>query len=308
MRLGIQPVKGQAGELLTSLLAASLNRFPSLEPWCVSSLKLPRREARSPLWRSMQGRVRQAVCRHAEADGDRYRTVVLPSRARMAVDITGTLGDLYFEARPYEPATTDFILTHLGPGEVFVDIGANAGYYALLAAGVVGAGGKVYAFEPNPELHDGFLRSVRENAFEDRIVFSPAALSDKDDEAVDFFVSLNRSNNGLSSLTPWEGHLVSGDLSYEHKIQVRTRSFDNWARDSALGRVDAIKIDVEGAEGLVLKGMARSLDLYRPRFIICETSLEGPVSEQLLNYGYAASALDLPTEGWGNILYTRRPA
>jgi hypothetical protein len=71
-----------------------------------------------------------------------------------------------------------------------------------------------------------------------------------------------------------------------------------------LSHIDILKIDVEGAEELVLSGMQDAFATAPPRYIICETNLKGPVTDRLTRYGYVASSLDTEN-GWGNILYSR---
>jgi hypothetical protein len=68
------------------------------------------------------------------------------------------------------------------PGDVCVDAGANAGHYTFLLASIVGPGGKVYAFEPNPDFARLLARSTALNGFQDRIEITRAALSSSDAE------------------------------------------------------------------------------------------------------------------------------
>ena len=83
--------------------------------------------------------------------GDRFRFVEVRGH-HLQVDITDRTGRMpYFYGTPYEENVTEAIVTALRPGDVFLDVGANIGYFTVLAARVVGAGGRVVAFEP----HDG---------------------------------------------------------------------------------------------------------------------------------------------------------
>ena len=66
----------------------------------------------------------------------------------------------------WEPSTTAFILAALGPGDVFVDVGANIGWFTILAAHRVGVSGHVWAFEPRPGTCGRLADSVSANGFE----------------------------------------------------------------------------------------------------------------------------------------------
>lgn len=291
-------------DIFNLFLATSLRHIPSLEGHMVGCSRLLYHVGGVPFASIISERLSRAISNRAKELGDTYRMVGLSRQARMAVDITGWMSGLYFDGREsFEPQTTRFIMAHLTRGGTFIDVGANVGYFSLLAAGIVESEGRVYAFEPNRHLHNDFMRSVYINSFEDRIRLIEIALSNKDLDEVDFFISLAGANTGLSTLTPNEGHLATGALSLTHKITVPARTFDTWIKETGLSRIDILKIDVEGAEELVLDGMKSTIEDLRPPYIICETSLEGTVTKRLSQHGYSASCLDTPVEGWGNILY-----
>ena len=94
-----------------------------------------------------------------------------------------TVKGRYFAGVPYEPGATNAVLT-LGEGDVFVDIGANSGYFSVLAALRVGARGRVFAFEPNPAVRRQLERHIGLNAIADRVTISALALSDEDSECI----------------------------------------------------------------------------------------------------------------------------
>jgi FkbM family methyltransferase len=224
----------------------------------------------------------------------------------MYVDVADMLGCLYWERQLYEPATTAFMDRHLKEGDVFADIGANHGYFSLIAAGRVGRGGRVASFEANPRLRRILQRSIDRNRWQGRATVADCALSDAEQD-ITLYLSNNPELSGISSMFPWEGHLTAGNLDKSRSITVTARRFDTWAAQSGLTRLDVVKIDVEGAELLVLKGMTETLTSLKPRHIVCETGLDGPVSQRLALFGYRASPLELHDHGsgWGNILYTR---
>jgi FkbM family methyltransferase len=145
-------------------------------------------------------------------------------------------------------------------------------------------------------------RHVELNRFGDRVRLYDCALSDTSAEAARFFVSQSPVNNGLSSLLLDEApgaHQLSGQSA----IDVRTLTFDRWLEDVSLDRVDLLKMDVEGAELQVLRGMQRAFDHRRVRRIVCETTWDGPAHRLLVRHGYAATPLE-PIGPLINIAYT----
>jgi FkbM family methyltransferase len=216
-----------------------------------------------------------------------------------------TVKGQYFAHVPYEPGATEALLRILEPGCVFVDVGANAGYFTVLAGLRVGPSGRVVAFEPNPAVRAQLRHHVAINGITDRVAIEEVALADRDDDGATFFVSCWADNDGISSLTPSSETMSRGGLRHDATIRVPVRRFDTWAATTSLSRVDLMKIDVEGAECQVLNGMMGMLDRTRPRHIICETMPDGGAVAFLLARGYAFTMLDEIRGGIPNLLFTR---
>ncbi|GBQ19221.1 hypothetical protein AA12717_0177 [Gluconacetobacter sacchari DSM 12717] len=157
----------------------------------------------------------------------------------------------------WEPAETAFILSILRKGGTFIDIGAHIGWFTILGAHKVGPEGRVYAFEPRPAIFERLRASVEANGFQDRCILHCAALSDTAGT-----VSMATFSREFNS-----GHavMVSGTIPEDASLveDIPTIVLDGLAWDR---RIDLIKIDVEGAEALVLRG-GRAL-LLRDRPII----------------------------------------
>jgi hypothetical protein len=111
------------------------------------------------------------------------------------------------------------------------------------------------------------------------------------------------SNSGLSSLVPSALAIEHGLLGGS-RITVRTQTYDAWAEANGLGRARGVKIDVEGAEAMVLRGMARTLAERPPSWIVCETSIGSPAHVLLEDAGYRMSRLDCTSETFGNLVFT----
>lgn len=261
-----------------------------------------------PVSRRVWMRLRAELCRQTRGTGRDRKWVTLADGSSLLINRSDLLGCLYFEREPHESATTDFIRTHLRPGDVFVDVGANFGYYSMIAASVVGPRGRVYSFEPNPFVLDCLRQSMVRNGFADRIVPVDLALADTDDEHVTFFLTQDPTNAGISSLMPWDGHLKAGNLSAQATIPVTTRRFDTWLRETKVAAIRMMKIDVEGAEARVVCGMVEALRRFRPEFIVCETGSTGPACELLTGADYTVKSLEslTPDGTWGNMLFTRQ--
>jgi FkbM family methyltransferase len=147
------------------------------------------------------------------------------------------------------------------------DVGAHIGYHSLTLAAL---GARVTAFEPNPTNRERIEAHLKRNAaLAPRIQLSPIALSDADGASA-FFVSDNVESGESSG-----SHLAAStrplpDATYRQygKIEVTTRRADALLAEGALTAPRFMKIDVEGAEALVLRGAAHCLETIRPTLII----------------------------------------
>lgn len=147
------------------------------------------------------------------------------------------------EGPGYEPGTSQLILSELHEGSTFVDVGANNGYYTILALSRVGASGHVWSFEPNPDAFDRLSRNVSLNGSPRNVELYPVALG-SGSGTQQLFIS--RYLDSRSSFT----------RQGRNSIQVRVQRADEILKGQ---RVDWIKIDAEGAEHLVLEGLTETL-------------------------------------------------
>ena len=141
-----------------------------------------------------------------------------------------------------------FLTRHLRPEMTVVDIGANQGLYALLFSQQVSAGGRVLAFEPDPMLYDALRKNVTDNKAYNVVTFH-CALGSKAGAMTLHRSLLNSGDNRLAS------HGRENNL--REAVQVRVETLD----DALAGqRIDLIKMDVQGWEMEVFRGMERLLD------------------------------------------------
>ena len=161
--------------------------------------------------------------------------------------------------RTWEPSTTDALMRRLPPGGTFVDVGAHVGWYSLKAAKVVGPNGRVIAIDPNREILAELRANIAASKAASIVTVVPVACAAS--ESTLTFYATARGNTGESSLARAN---ASQDFSIAASYPVRARRLDDILKDAAVSRVDEIKIDVEGAEFLVLQGAADTLARFRP--------------------------------------------
>jgi FkbM family methyltransferase len=170
----------------------------------------------------------------------------------------------------YERATTNLVRTHLKPGGVFLDIGANIGYFTLFAAKLVGESGRVIAFEPDPANFTLLEKNVRANDFKN-VTLERLAASDAPG-TISFFLSEHNAGDHCmydrqAELRKLEkDHVVNPTGVYDQhsaadprvEIKVPAVTLDEYVKNMHLS-VDIVKIDVQGGEGRVTSGMKELL-------------------------------------------------
>lgn len=161
----------------------------------------------------------------------------------------------------FEPNEFAFLDRALKPGMVFVDVGANDGYYTLFAARKVGPLGRVIAVEPSSRERAHLRRNLERNAISNVSVV-PAALG-----AVAVTAELKLAD-GLHA-----GHNTLGDFAHSDVVtagteRVQVETLDSLAARLHLPRVDVMKIDVEGAEASVIAGGRGVLMSMRPILLL----------------------------------------
>ncbi len=180
----------------------------------------------------------------------------IEKNVRMFVDLSDCVIGLSIVRGNYELEETEFIRRTLKPGQNVVDIGANIGYFAFTMASIVGAKGRVYAFEPIARNAEVLRRSIRENRFGGRVVLEEVAVADKAGEIE--LVTPERSVNwGGAYLRAGDAELPEGHVAEK----VKTVELDECPFRRP---ISFIKIDIEGAEPLALRGARKMLKKDRP--------------------------------------------
>jgi FkbM family methyltransferase len=192
---------------------------------------------------------------------DTPQRVTITGGAVMMLDITEHVQRWIYYFGVYERETVELFLRLVKPGMTVVDIGANVGQYTLLANSVVGASGSVHAFEANSRNATKLRANLAQND-SSRVEVNAVALSDTVGTVT--LYSANNDNAGEHSLFQFDSTMQGEEIT--------AITLDHYVASAAFGssrRVDVIKIDVQGAEAMVLRGAETTLRTHQP-LIICE--------------------------------------
>lgn len=162
----------------------------------------------------------------------------------------------------------------VGDRGVFIDVGANIGYYSLFAA-KFGAK-QIISFEPNPTLSNRFKKNIELNQFQEIITVFECALGDKKGNAK---LNLNEMDLGSSSL-------LKNDISTNF-INVEVYSLLEILETNGINEIDALKIDVEGFEDKVMKTFfEKSNTKLYPKIVIVEDSAQNLWKWDMISWMY----------------------
>jgi len=159
----------------------------------------------------------------------------------------------------YEKFETNFVKNEIKKNNVVLDLGAHVGYYTLMFAKLVGENGKVYAFEPSPTNFELLQKNVMINNYKN-VILEKKAISDKSEIASLYLSEENFSDNRI-----FDSH------DKRKSIKIETTTLDDYFKEYD-GRIDFIKMDVQGAEGKVLLGMNNLLKKLKHVKIMTEFS------------------------------------
>ncbi len=241
----------------------------------------------------------------------------------MELDISQKTQRQIFLYPRYEDPIRSYIEKTLKAGGTFLDIGANVGYYTVIAAGRVTPTGRVFSFEPEEANFSVLKKNVELNHLSN-VTLEQVAVADQGGGGVMY---LNPLNEGGHSLVPMDSYRDSGykmepalakkkfpDFSFEQKI--RTISLDDYlGSQSNLGSIAVAKIDVEGFEEKVLLGMDELLSRGIIGSLVCEISgVESAAVSYLKSKNYLPYSLNKSGEvvpvvgvvGGNNYLFKRQ--
>jgi len=181
-----------------------------------------------------------------------------------------------------EYSETRLVQKLLRENSVFIDVGANIGYYSLLAASIIKKG-KIFAFEVDKRALNNFYENINLNKLEDKIDVIEKLVSDKDGYER-FIVSSESEVN----------RIVGESENNKDFLKFPCIKLDSFAKEKNISFIDFLKIDVEGAEYKVLKGAEELLKEKRIKYLLFEVNKnlkdygksKKDVFEMLSNFGY----------------------
>lgn len=237
------------------------------------------------LWTKIPFSIRQFY--HSINTGFSFGTLFFPNRTELVTIKSGLnkgvkmrlnlniYRDYYFGT--YEKDVQSVLTKIIQKNMTVYNIGANLGFFTLALSQIVGSKGLVVAFEPNHSVRERLIEHLHLNGVEHFVQVEEFALSDFDGKA-EFSLSLNEGRGRFEDLP---------DVKPGHAIQVPCKSLDTYISEKG-SSPDVILMDVEHAEGRVLRGMTKTLKDCRPIIII---EMHSPLSieeslEELKKHDY----------------------
>lgn len=160
------------------------------------------------------------------------------------------IGSRIASLNEYEPQVIEQFKNYCKPGMNVLDIGANIGVYTMLAAKIVGPQGRVFAYEPYPTNCTLIRKGIMENQFTNIKLFQNA-VSKKEE-----FIYLDSEPGGSNCMS------INVDSNYVPELIVQSVTVDDTIPKET--KIDLIKIDIEGFEGIAIQGMMKTLTNHRP--------------------------------------------
>jgi FkbM family methyltransferase len=200
-----------------------------------------------------------------------------------------------FTPQLFDPDELALLKARVRDGFTFVDIGANIGAYSLFVAALAGPAARILAVEPQPDVFDRLTYNIRQNPF-GTVKAVACAVADKAGELTMF---LDRKNQGESSVK-----IVAA--RQDGTIRVPATTLLNLVRQEGFSRIDAIKLDVEGAEDIILEPFFRDApEALHPGLVIIEKDggqWQIDLPALLAGHGYGKLA-----ETRLNLVFERKP-
>ena len=195
------------------------------------------------------------------------------------IDLTGGMHDGVYFFGEYEPAVSEVVSSIVRRGDVCLDIGANFGWFTTLLSKLTSDDetSAVHAFEPMPDVYEGLKINARLNNLPGNVFLNNLALGDEIKQvALHRFTDLPSGHSSLAAM---------GEEKFQ-TFDVPMTTLDAYLAERRIEKVDFIKLDIEGAEMMFLRGAAKLFEQEIPPFIIAEMAL-GTTK----NFGYLPNDL-----------------
>lgn len=206
----------------------------------------------------------------------------------------------------YEPQETSLIESTLRPGMTFADVGANWGYFTLIAAHLVGKRGRVISLEPDPRLFRTLQDNISRNRLSQVTALQVAAADETGTLTLNGYDE-NGGNWGVSSL-------IADAVAGASIFPASARPLDALLDEQGIDCVDLLKMDIEGAEEMALRGMSAGLEKHRykrilleahPTLLAAQKRTTGDVLDLLIGAGYQGWVIDHSSQAIRRAAYAR---
>jgi FkbM family methyltransferase len=184
---------------------------------------------------------------------------------KLSVSFRDWVDDHIYFLGTYEPFCTQVVSRHILPGSVCFDVGANIGWYTTLFQSLCGSQGEVHSFEPVPSTFEELRCNVGLNPTRANVHLNQFGLGD---EIRDIEIYLFPDDpSGHASLS------AAGNINAK-AIKTKISTLNTYLTERRISRVDFVKVDIEGAELMFLKGATRLFEQKTPPVILMEMSPE----------------------------------
>ncbi len=231
------------------------------KPWQGRIMKLVRQMPDSWLGRRLAFLLRRAVVTSLNHPLD---VEVFGQRMRLSPFNNVSEKRILFTPQFFDFAERALLAQRLREDMIFVDVGANVGAYALFVASQVGPCARILAIEPQPTIYERLVYNIAQNP---GVPVTPIsyALADRDGEITLFVDTQNRGESGVK--------ILGRAADTGQAVTVPARTLLSLIRQEGLDRIDALKIDIEGAEDLVLAPFLRHApESLLPGLVIIENA------------------------------------
>ena len=186
-------------------------------------------------------------------------------RRKLLVNPTSLSYRFIYFLGEYEPSITRIISQIVKPGDICLDVGANIGWYTTLLQKLVGKGGAVYAFEPVPNVFEKLRRNVNLNEPPANVTINNFALGNTE-KIVELHIFANLP----------EGHhsIATFDNTEYETFPCPMITVDSYLSENQIGEVNFVKMDIEGAEMMMLEGADKLFNQQRPPIWEIEMALD----------------------------------
>lgn len=183
---------------------------------------------------------------------------------RFDVSFRDWVDDSIYFLGTYENFCTETIRKHIGRGDVCLDVGANIGWYSTLFQETCGADGAVHSFEPVPQTFAELEKNVALNGSSPNVFLNNFGLGDEEKESEIYL--FDKLPSGHASLAPRKNETAK-------VIPIKIKTLDSYLIEREIKQVDFVKVDVEGAEMMFLRGAKKLFEQRKPPIIFMEMAL-----------------------------------